>query len=57
MWVLRTEQGSSARVHTCNALRILFLIVCIYAVVGRVHMSVEEGQIALEPEVTGSREL
>lgn len=43
MWVLRTERGSSARVHTCNFLKILFLIVCIYAVVGCVHVSVEEG--------------
>lgn len=43
MWVLRTEGGSPARVHTCNFLKILFLVVCIYAVVGCVHVSVEEG--------------
>lgn len=29
-WVLRTELGSSARAHTCNVLKILFLIICIY---------------------------
>lgn len=57
MWVQRTEQGFSARVNTCNFLKILFLIACRYAVVGCVHVSAEEGQIALEPEVTGSGEL
>lgn len=51
-WVLRTELGSSARAHTCNVLKILFLIICIYV------RGVQERRRGypnpLEPEVLGN---